>query len=210
MGEKTLSAVINPQTGEPVRAIDAFAAWLALHEPALFAALEARAAAGGTAAGRTAAGRTGAAGAPAQLGSWTSILSDVSSGISSAMSDAGSAISSVGGYLTSSSGLSSLSALANTYLTSQAQQQVTQAQLSLAQSGQAPAPISYEQTASGQVMPIYSGAQSIDTVPVQLANGSVGSAITSSGLAQLTGGGLSSYLPWLIGAGALAAILLMR
>lgn len=197
-------------------AAEAFAAWLAVNEKKLFAALEvrARAAAANAAAAHGAAHavRAGAQvpAAHAQLGSWSSILSDVSSGISDALSSAGSAISSVGSYLTSSSGLSSMSNLANTYLTSQAQRQVTQTQLQLAQAGQSPAPISYEQTANGTVMPIYSGTQSVDTVPVSLANGTYGSAITSSGLSQLAGSSTSSYLPWILGAAAIGAILLLK
>ncbi len=183
------NAIRNPNTGEPVTAAQAFAAWLEVHEPALFQALAEKAAAAGA--------RTSG------LADWSSILSSIESGVTSVASDIGSGISDaasgVGNFLTSSGGLQSLSTLANTYLQSQQQQTVLQTQLARANQGLPPAPISYTTNAAGQVIPVYTGS----TLPMgiqqavgagqsqflQLPNGTSGYTLNNASLASLGGGG---------------------
>lgn len=133
-------------------------------------------------------------------GFWSSL----GSGLSSLGSDVLTGIGSVGSYLTSSSGLSSLTGLANTYFANQAvqaqantQQAVLQAQVQRTASGYSPAPITYQRNAAGQLVPVYQSATGY-------------TPLTSQGLAALSvGGSLPSWLPWAAG-GALALILLMK
>jgi hypothetical protein len=184
--------VINPRTGQPVTAAQGFAAWLEVNEPALFAALLKAASSSGM--------------PPAGLGDWSSILSDVGSVASSLGSGISDAASSVGNYLTSSQGLQSLSSLANTYMQTQAQQAVLQTQLSRAQQGLPPAPVSYSTNAAGQVVPVYTGASQVPGLygsPVTLPNGTSGYPISTTGLTALGGtSSMSSYLPWILGGAA--------
>lgn len=198
------SVVVNPRTGEPVTAAQAFAAWLEQHEPDLFQALLKQAATEAKASG---------------LGDWSSILSsigNVAGDIGSGISDAAS---SVGSYLTSSQGLSSLSNLASTYLQSQTQQSVTQMQLARAQQGLPPAPVSYATNSAGQVVPVYTAGNLPPSLtgsaqPLNLGNGQTGYQLNSQALATLAGSStLKQYLPWiLLGGGALllGGLLLMR
>lgn len=172
-----VNAVRSASTGEPITAAQGFAAWLEQNEPALFAALAEHAAAAGT-----------------RLGDWSSILSDVGSFASSVGSDISGAASSVGTYLTSSQGMQSLASLANTYLQSQTAQQVVSAQLARANQGMAPAPITYQTNAAGQVVPVYTGANPpAGAVPVQLGNGQVGYQLGSGQLAALSSGGIGQF-----------------
>lgn len=142
----------------------------------------------------------------------TSALSDTSSGgfwsglgsdISSIGSDVLSGIGSVGSYLTSSTGLSSLTGLANTYFGSQAvkaqantQQAVLNAQTQRVANGYSPAPVTYQTNAQGQLVPVYQGAGGY-------------TPLSSSGIAALSTGGLPSWaLP--AGIAALALIIFMN
>ncbi|MGH7144781.1 MAG: hypothetical protein ACREJ2_11735 [Planctomycetota bacterium] len=190
MNHAATDIVINPNTGRPVTAGQAFAAWLEQHEPDLFQALLKDAAAHGAIP-------------KAGLGDWSSILSDIGSGISDAAS-------SVGDYLTSSQGMQSLTGLANTYLQSQTAQAVTQMQVSRAQQGLAPAPVSYAVNSAGQTVPVYTGS----TVPSSIApyagqpvnlGGTTAYPLSSQALAALSGGStLTKYMPWILaGGGAL-------
>lgn len=202
-GAVPANAVINPNTGQPVTAAQAFAAWLEQNEPTLFQALLREAAANGAVL--------------KGLGDWSDILSsvgNVASDIGSGISDAAS---SVGGWLTSSTGLSSLTSLANTYLQSQTAQSVTQMQLSRAAQGLAPAPVTYATNTAGQVVPVYTGT----TVPssiapyagqaVNLGNGITGVPLSTPALAALSGTTLQQYLPYiLLGGGLLVLALFMR
>lgn len=190
------NAIINPSTGEPVTAAQAFAAWLQVHEPDLFQALAREAAARGAIP-------------TAALGDWSDILTgveNVASDIGTGISDAAS---SVGNFLTSSQGMQSLSSLANTYLQGQTAQQVTSMQLSRATQGLPPAPVSYATNSAGQVVPVYTGASVPSSIavgqPLNLGNGQTGYALNSQALASLSGSStLQRYLPWiLIGGGVL-------
>lgn len=132
-------------------------------------------------------------------GFWSSL----GSGLSSLGSDVLTGIGSVGSYLTSSTGLSSLTGLANTYFANQAvqaqantQQAVLQAQVQRTASGYSPAPITYQRNAAGQLVPVYQSATGY-------------TPLTNQGLAALSVGGMPSWLPWAAG-GALALILLTK
>lgn len=199
-----VNAVINRATGEPVTAAQAFAAWLQQNEPALFNALAAEAA-------KKSPG----------LGDWSSILSSIGSGVENVAGDLGSGISSaassVGDYLTSSQGLSSLTSLANTYLQSQTAQSVAQVQLSRAQQGLAPAPVSYATNSAGQVVPVYTGVNPALTAgaePVNLGNGQVGYTLGASQLSSLGGNSFSTFLqayglPLALGVGGILVLWLL-
>jgi hypothetical protein len=87
--------------------------------------------------------------------SGSGLLSSLGSGISSAAS-------SVANFLTSSQGLSDVTKLATAYFQVQntqanaaVQTQILQAQAARAAAGQAPSPVSYGVSASGQLIPIY-------------------------------------------------------
>ncbi len=100
-----------------------------------------------------------------------------------------SGISDAGSYLTSGSGLSSLTSLANTYFAGQAattqantQQAILNAQIQRTAAGYSPAPVTYTTNAAGQVIPV-----------TQSASGY--SPLTTSGIAALGSPGLPSWLP---------------
>lgn len=197
-----VNAIINPNTGQPLTAAQAFASWLELNEPALFRALAQRAAASGAAPG---------------LGDWSDFLSSVGSVASDLGSDISGAASSVGDWLASGQGMSSLTNLANTYLQDQTAQSVVQTQLSRAQQGLPPAPISYTTSSSGAVVPVYTASSIPSSIapyvtgsPVNLGSGGTGVPISGQALGLLSGaGGLSQYLPYILllgGAGLLVAL----
>lgn len=130
-------------------------------------------------------------------GFWSGLGSDLSSAGSSVMSG----ISDVGSYLGSSTGLSNLTSLANTYFGAQAastqanmQQAVLNAQVQRTASGYSPAPVTYTTNAAGQVIPV-----------MQSASGY--SPLTTSGIASLASSGFPSWLPWVAAAGVGALIL---
>lgn len=197
------NAVVNPRTGEPVTAAQAFAAWLEQNEPDLFQALLKHAATESSAKG---------------LGDWSSILSSVGSVASDLGSGISDAASSVGSYLTTGGGLTALSNLAGTYLQSKTAQSVVQMQLARANQGMAPAPVSYATNASGQVVPVYTATLPTSIAPyagnaVTLSNGQSGYPLTTPALTALSGAStLSQYLPWiLLGGGVLiVGLLLLR
>jgi len=134
-------------------------------------------------------------------GFWSGLGSD----LSSIGSDVLSGVGSVGSYLTSGSGLSSLTGLANTYFASQAvqsqantQQAVLQAQAQRVASGYSPAPVTYQQNAQGQLVPVYQSASGY-------------TPLNSSGIAALTTGlgGLPSWaLP--VGLGVAGLLIFMK
>lgn len=89
-------------------------------------------------------------------------LDTVGSVASSIGSSISSAASSVGNFLTSTQGLQTMAAIGTTYLAAsaassnaQAQQAVLQTQIARVQAGQSPAPITYAQTSTGQIVPVY-------------------------------------------------------
>lgn len=119
-------------------------------------------------------------------GFWSSL----GGGLSSLGSDVLTGIGSVGSYLTSASGLSSLTGLANTYFANQAvqtqantQQQVLQAQIQRTASGNSPAPITYQRNAAGQLIPVYQSQSGYTPLSPQ-------------GIAALSTGSLPTWLPW--------------
>lgn len=133
-------------------------------------------------------------------GFWSGLGSD----LSSIGSDVLTGIGSVGSYLTSSSGLSSLTGLANTYFAGQAaqaqastQQQVLQTQIQRTASGASPAPITYQRNAQGQLVPVYQSATGY-------------TPLNSASLAALsTGSALPSWLPW-AAVGGIGLIVLLK
>lgn len=131
-------------------------------------------------------------------GFWSGLGSD----LSSLGGDVLTGIGSVGSYLTSSSGLSSLTGLANTYFANQAvqaqantQQQVLQAQIQRTANGYSPAPVTYQRNAAGQLVPVYQSASGY-------------TPLSTSGIAALSTG-MPSWLPW-AAAGAVGLILLTK
>ena len=131
-------------------------------------------------------------------GFWSSL----GSGLSSLGSDVLSGIGSTASYLTSGSGLSNLTSLANTYFASQsnvaqanAQQAIVNAQVQRTATGYSPAPVSYQTNAAGQLVPVYNSASGY-------------SPLTTQGIAALsTGAAMPSWLlPAGIGAAALIAV----
>lgn len=187
--------IVNPRTGEPVTAGQAFAAWLEANEPDLFQALLKEAAAHGAVAAASAPG--------GQLGDWSDVLSSIGSGISDAAS-------SVGTWLTSSQGLQSLSSLANVYLQNQTAQSVTQMQLSRAQAGLPPAPVTYTTNTAGQAVPVYTGSQVPNYIApyagqaVTLPSGQTAYPLAAPALSALApSSALTAYLPWILAGGGL-------
>lgn len=177
-----------------------FAAWIKITHPELFDALAKAAQQHQKTAPIKAALKP--KGLSGFLDTLTSIASDVTSGI-------GTAVQSVGNFITSPDGIKTMSGLATSYLQNQAQQAVLQTQLARAQAGQAPAPIAY--TTAQAVTP---GGQAITTqVPIiQGASGQF-SYMSSAQLRSLTPGGfLQQYGIWLAvgGAAILLVILLTR
>lgn len=146
-----------------------FAVWLEQEHPDLFAQVFAIANSRGS--------RLGALGDDSDLSDIDlsmpdlDISTDASSGgfldtVGSMASSIGSSIStaasSVGNFLTSTQGLQTLAAIGTTYLAAsaassnaQAQQAVLQTQIARVQAGQSPAPITYAQTSTGQIVPVY-------------------------------------------------------
>lgn len=134
-------------------------------------------------------------------GSSGGFWSSLGSGLSSLGSDVVSGIGSVGSYLTSNTGLSSLTGLANTYFANQAvqtqantQQAVLAAQTQRVASGYSPAPVSYQRNSAGQLVPVYSTPSGYQP-------------LTTAGIAGLASTGMPSWLlPVGLGAAALIAI----
>lgn len=136
-----------------------FAAWLAKDQPQLFLALAKN------------------AGVPVQenLSGISDVLSAIGSGLSSA-------VKTVGSFVTSKEGMTTLSTLATTYLTTKAQQDAVKLQIKQAEAQEAAAPIqtSYN-AATGQYEVLYT-TKNGQTVPVtsQTANAVLnGGSITS-------------------------------
>lgn len=88
-------------------------------------------------------------------------LGDISDVLSSVGDSLSSAASAVGDWVSTPSNVAALSNVASAYFKSQtpalgnAQNAVFQTQLQRSQAGLSPAPISYQQTASGQYLPVY-------------------------------------------------------
>lgn len=168
-------------------------------------------------------------------------LDSVGSVASSIGSSISSAASSVGNFLTSSAGLQTLAAVGTTYLAAsaassnaQAQQAVLQTQIARAQAGQSPAPITYAQTSTGQLVPVYQVSSPAATLYpsavnapiaalpsalqtavntgqsqlVTLPNGSTGYTLTPSVVSSLGGGSIS--LPLIALAAGLILILALE
>lgn len=156
--------------------------------------------------------------------SGSSFLSSIGSGLTSAgasignvLSSAGSsvlgALGSVGSYLTSSSGLTSLTNVAKAYFgaqaassTAQTQQAVLQAQVNRALTNQPAAPITYTTNAQGQVVPVYA---------TNTPTGTVYQPLSPQGIASLTPSSfnvfLSQYGLWIaLGGVAIVGVSLMR
>lgn len=84
----------------------------------------------------------------------TTGLGDVSDFLSSLGDTVESAASSVGNWLTTGGGLNSLASIGTAYMNSQTQQNVLQTQIARAQAQQPPLAITYQPTATGQVVPV--------------------------------------------------------
>lgn len=165
-------------------AAQAFAAWLSQNEPELFAAL----------AQRAAQSDKGVAG----LGDWSSVLSSIGSGIASAVKN-------VASYVSSPTGVSSLTSLAQTYLQSQGQKNALQVQLAQAQAGYAPAPIETRyDAATNTYVPTYTPPAGTGAgVPVPLTPD-----LSAQLLSQSQGFDWQRWLPWILAGGAAAALVI--
>lgn len=149
-------------------------------------------------------------------------VSDVLDSIGSGISDAASA---VGTFFTTPSNITALTSIAGSYFQSQASQANAQTQLAVLQAqaartlgGQAPAPISYVQTSTGALQPVYVPAMSQQIgapaqalplnlgQPVQLSNGSTAYPMTQSSLASLVPGFVQKYGIYIAGGIALLAV----
>lgn len=157
-------------------------------------------------------------------GFFSTIGSGLSTAASSIWSGISTAASDVGNFLSSAAGASTISNVAADYLKAQqtqAQAQVLQTQVARAQAGLAPASISYATSATGQVVPVYTGSTLTPTLATALQNGQIAPAIAASGAAgyaltpaltaSLAPSSLSAYLPYIaIGGGILLIALLSR
>ena len=207
---------MTPSTG-PTKPTpwQSLAAWLLVHDPQAFKAILARARAAGVNTGSPVAGM-------GSLGSWSSILDSIGSGISTAVSSVGSVASSalndVSKYLSSSGGQNTMSALATGYLANNATAQqgaVLQLQQARAAAGYQPAAVGF--TATGQ--PVYAGttltpqmAQEVQggsMVPATTTTGQQGYVLNAAGLSSLMPSGSSSTMI-MVGLGLVAAFLLLR
>lgn len=151
----------------------ALAEWLSTNEPDLFAELT-----------RIAASEA------AKLGGFTDILAKIGN-------SATAAVKAVGGYLSSSKGIDTLTSLGATYLGYKQQTNVLQTQVALAQAGLPPAPITNVQSpVTGGIVPVYTPTNTL---------------VDQSILARLQPSVLQRYgLPVALGAGVLALIFFLR
>jgi hypothetical protein len=137
-------------------------------------------------------------------------ISDVLSNIGGAFS---SAVSSVGSWVSNPENLKSLTSLAGTYFSTQAAQNVADAQLAAlqtqtnrAQAGQPAAPISYGYDANNNLVPVYTGTNTLPGLGTQvsLPSGQYGYTLSSSSLNALQPSFLQKYGLWLgVGGAAL-------
>jgi hypothetical protein len=181
-----MADTINPASAK------ALATWLAQTHPDLFLAVYHLAAFGGT--------------------PQTSGLGDIGDFLSSIGSSISDAASSVGSFLTNSDNLKALTGLASTYLNTQSQANVLNAQIARAQASQPPLPVQYTQNSAGQYVPVVPVAS--NGLVVQPNSSAVAQyvPVTSSMFASSGGsfGALTSYLPYLLGGAVLVGVLLLR
>ncbi len=196
-----------------------FAIWLSMYEPKVFAALAAKAKAAKTAPKLSGLGQSSILATPISLtsvapismsssslpsiGSGSGFWSDITGALSSFGSGVSSAVSDVSSYLTSGGGFNHLASLATNFLNDKTAQTM-QTQALRAQSGMAPANVGYAYNAAGQAVPVatnpYTG---------QVATNPYGQpyALNSAQLSSLQPSALSTYLPYIAGAGGLIAII---
>jgi hypothetical protein len=160
----------------------------------------------------------------AQTDSSGGFLQSIGSGIANAAS-------SVGHFLTSAQGLTALTTLGTAYfklqqnnVNAQLQQQVLQAQIARAQSGQSPAPISYVQGPGGSLIPVFNTStghgippglvaaiNSGQSTPITLPDGSMGYTIPNNLVGSLGGSlSLTQMLPWIALIGGVLFLLANR
>jgi hypothetical protein len=163
-----------------------FAAWLQENYPDVYAQLAQQVGAGPT----------------QHLNGFTDFLRTAGSAIANTaktvVSGLSSGVKAVGGYLASSNGMETLSALAQTY--SAVNQATLATQYARAQAGEAPATIETRyDPATGQYVPIYA------------PNAGSGYLVNQNVLSKLSPGFFQKYLWWIVGGvGVLAVILILR
>jgi hypothetical protein len=170
----------------------ALASWLAATHPDLFLAVYHLAAFGATPN--------------------TSGLGDIGDFLSSVGSTLSDAASSVGNFLTDPDNLKTLAGVATTYLSTQSQQNVLNAQIARVQASQPPLPVQYTQNSAGQYVPVVPVAQNGLVVqpssPAVVQYVPATSTMFATPASSLTA--LTPYLPYVLGGVVLLGVLLLR